>query len=40
MDVKVGEKIVISEMTGRYIELMEKPFLLVREVDVLGVVPK
>ena len=38
MDVKVGEKIVITEMTGRYVELMGKPFLLVRETDVLGVV--
>ncbi|MTI84906.1 MAG: co-chaperone GroES [Firmicutes bacterium] len=38
MDVKVGEKILFSKYAGNEIKINEEEYLILREMDVLGVV--
>ncbi len=38
MDVKVGEKILFSKYAGNEIKINDEEYLILREMDVLGVV--
>jgi len=38
MDVKVGEKILYSKYAGNEIKINDEEYLILREMDVLGVV--